>query len=140
MAKRYLERKLPVFTALPRRKQRDAVIALKGQMRREVSHYGGMFTSELILSEAGRPALYCQWFDFYFPGLNPRILWNATIVTAREQFWDESRELAHTQLRDAISEVELYREDCSIHWVPADIGPTKCAQVLLPNRPDAQRH
>ncbi|MDO9047136.1 MAG: hypothetical protein Q7U66_05275 [Methylobacter sp.] len=49
-----------------------------------INEYGGMFTSHLVLDEPGRPDLYSQWFDFYFPGQDRFTVWNAEIVTARK--------------------------------------------------------
>ena len=79
-------KKHPPFTALPRHRRSEAVVSLKGKIRRDAGQYGGLFTSHLVLSEPGRPDLYCQWFDFYFPGKDRFTLWNAFIKTARQAF------------------------------------------------------
>lgn len=75
----------PPFVTLPRHKRSHEVIRLKGKMRRDADEYGGRFTSRLVLNEPGRPDLYNQWFDFYFPGTDRFMIWNASFVTARIQ-------------------------------------------------------
>lgn len=44
-----------------------------------------MFTSHLVLDEPGRPDLYNQWFDFYFPGLDRFTIWNAVHDLAHQR-------------------------------------------------------
>ena len=85
---RHHRKRRPPFSSLPRHKRSDEVIRLKGKMRRDAAEYGGRFTSHLVLNEPGRPDLYNQWFDFYFPGMDRFTIWNAEIVTARQAFWD----------------------------------------------------
>lgn len=92
---RRFKRKSPPFISLPRHKRSDEVIRLKGRIKRDSDQYGGMFTSHLVLDEPGRPDLYNQGFDFYFPGQDRFTFWNAAIVTARKAFWEEVRELAY---------------------------------------------
>ena len=88
----------PPFVTLPRHKRSHEVIRLKGKMRRDAAEYGGRFTSRLVLNEPGRPDLYNQWFDFYFPGTDRFTIWNASFVTARKAFWDKAHDLAHTRV------------------------------------------
>lgn len=86
------------FVTLPRHKRSHEVIRLKGKMRRDATEYGGRFTSRLVLNEPGRPDLYNQWFDFYFPGTDRFTIWNASFVTARKAFWDKAHDIAHTRV------------------------------------------
>jgi hypothetical protein len=123
MPNRYPTKKQPLFSSLSRHKRRDAVIALERTMRREAGEYGGLFTSELVLNEAGRPDVYCQGFDFYFPGVKPWTLWNATIITAQKSFWAEAQARAHTLLRASLTDVELERE-ASFKLTPAAVSST----------------
>ena len=81
------------FVTLPRHKRSHEVIRLKGKMRRDATEYGGRFTSRLVLNEPGRPDLYNQWFDFYFPGTDRFTIWNASFVTARKAFWDKAHDI-----------------------------------------------
>lgn len=81
---RRFKKKRPSFITLPRHKRSNEVIRLKGRIKRDSDEYGGMFTSHLVLDEPGRPDLYNQWFDFYFPGQDRFTIWNAEIVTARK--------------------------------------------------------
>lgn len=68
----------PPFVTLPRHKRSHEVIRLKSKMHRDAAEYGGRFTKRLGLNEPGRPDLYNQWFDFYFPGTDRFTIWNAS--------------------------------------------------------------
>ena len=61
MSRRFKKKQQP-FISLPRHKRNDVFIKLKGEIKREAAHYGGMFTSPLLLDESHDS----QWFDFYF--------------------------------------------------------------------------
>lgn len=67
---------------------------LRGKIRKTASDYGKNFTSRLILNEPERPALFNQWFDFYFLGLDGITIWNATLYTANQAYWNAIRDLA----------------------------------------------
>lgn len=73
----------PPFVTLPRHRRSDAVIRLKGRMRRDAAVYGGRFTSWHVLPD---PEVSCQWFDFHFPGSDRFTFWNAEMITARQAF------------------------------------------------------
>ena len=111
------------FTALPRHRRSEAVVSLKGKIRRDAGQYGGLFTSHLVLSEPGRPDLYCQWFDFYFPGKDRFTLWNAFIKTARQAFWDAAHELAHERTASMLTREER-KADSRMEFEPADVSNT----------------
>ena len=113
----------PPFVTLPRHKRSHEVIRLKGKMRRDAAEYGGRFTSRLVLNEPGRPDLYNQWFDFYFPGTDRFTIWNASFVTARKAFWDKAHDLAHTRV-GAMLTPEEREENSNWEFVPAQRSST----------------
>ncbi|MDO9423646.1 MAG: hypothetical protein Q7T40_05600 [Methylobacter sp.] len=120
---RRFEKKRPPFITLPRHKRSDEVIRLKGRMKRDSDEYGGMFTSHLVLDEPGRPDLYSQWFDFYFPGLDRFTIWNAAFVTARKAFWDAAHELAY-QRTAAMLTPEEHSAESNMEFEPAEFSNT----------------
>lgn len=93
MKKRHPDQITP-FLELPRRRRRDLYVRLRWKITRTTSYYGGKFTSDVMLDEPGRPGLYKQWIDCLFLGGDGLTIWNATIVTATQQFWDETCLLA----------------------------------------------
>jgi hypothetical protein len=111
------------FVTLPRHKRADAVISLKGNMRRNAAVYGGKFSSHLVLDEPRRPDLYNQWFDFYFPGTDRFTLWNADIGTARRTFWEAAHEMAFERTADALTLQELELET-RMEFEPAEKSRT----------------
>ncbi len=113
----------PPFVTLPRHKRSHEVFRLKGQMRRDAKEYGGRFTSWLVLNEQGRPDLYNQSFEFYFPGLDRFTFWNASIVTARKAFWDKTHNLAETRAADALTPEQL-EQIAKLEFVPAERSKT----------------
>jgi hypothetical protein len=117
------KKKRPPFISRPRHKRSDEVIRLKGQIKRDANEYGGLFTSHLILDEPGRPDLYSQWFDFYFPGLDRFTIWNATIVTARKAFWDAAHEFAYQRTAAMLTPEENTAESI-MEFKPADFSNT----------------
>lgn len=116
-------RKRPPFIALPRHRRSDAVVKLKGRVRRDAGDYGGRFTSHLILDEPGRPDIYKQWFDFYFVGTDRFTIWNAEIVTARRAFWDAAHSLAYDRA-DALRTQEERDVDSKLEFEPASRSRT----------------
>lgn len=122
MSYRQRKRRRP-FVTLPRHKRSHEVIRLKGKIRREAGEYGGRFTSCLVLNEPGRPDLYNQWFDFYFPGTDRFTIWNASIVTARKAFWDEVHDIAHTRVAAMLTPEER-EENSKMEFVPAQRSST----------------
>ncbi len=82
------------FAELSRHKQRDLYVRLRTKIRSGKSRYGEHFTSHCVLNEPGRPALYNQWFDFYFLSLDGHTIWNAVLYTASNLYWDKIAELA----------------------------------------------
>jgi hypothetical protein len=98
------------FVTLPRHKRADAVISLKGEIRRKAAVYGGKFSSHLVLDEPGRADLYNQWFTCYFPGTDRFTLWNADIRTSRKAFWEAVDEMAFEQAADALTLQEMELE------------------------------
>jgi len=113
----------PPFSILPRHKRREAVIRLKGKMRREAAEYGGRFTSRLVLNEPGRPDLYNQWFDFYFPGTDRFTIWNARFITARKAFWEKVRDIAYIRA-DALLTPQEREANSKWEFVPAERSST----------------
>ncbi|MDP3840864.1 MAG: hypothetical protein Q8Q54_18265 [Methylococcales bacterium] len=96
---------------------------MKGEIKREVAHYGGLFTSPLILDESHES----QWFDFYFLGLDKFTLWNATIITSMVALQDAAHDLAYKQTVEMMTAEELAAE-CKMEFVPAD--PSSTGKVL----------
>lgn len=128
----------PPFITLPRHKRGDMVICLKGQMRRDAAEYGGRFTSRLVLNEPGRPDLYNQRFDFYFPGTDRFTIWNASVVTARRAFWDGAYDIAHARVCAMLTQQEL-QESCKLEFVPAQRSSTgKILTYTLAEREDVR--
>ncbi len=88
-----------------------------------------------MLDEPGRPDLYNQWADFYFPGRDKYIFWNATIITAARAFWDAAHGIAfdraYAMLTPEESNAEFHME-----FEPADISKTgKILTYRLVERP-----
>ena len=98
------------YCRLPRRKQRDSFIRLRQKIRSTDTVYGGQFTSDQILNEQGRPALYNQWADFCFLGGDGLTLWNAVIITAVQEFWDTTEDMAHSQAWEMLTPEEQSAE------------------------------
>ncbi|BBE08780.1 Uncharacterized protein MCB1EB_0619 [Mycoavidus cysteinexigens] len=113
----------PPFVTLLRHKRSHEVICLMGKMRRDAADYGGRFTSRLVLNEPGRPDLYNQWFDFYFPGTDRFTIWNASFVTARKAFWDKAHDIAHTRVAEMLTPEER-EENSKLECVPAQRSST----------------
>jgi len=103
-------KKKPPYQHLSRHKQRDNFIRLRQKIRNDTSVYGGQFTSDHVLDEPGRPALYNQWADIYFLGSNGLTIWNATILTAAREFWDVVEEMAHTRAWEILTPEEQFAE------------------------------
>ncbi|WP_210311648.1 hypothetical protein [Brucella endophytica] len=72
--------------------------------------YGGLFTSDQVLEDPGRPKLFDQWFDFLFLGRDGRMIWNAEIITARRAFWDAVSDIAWERAMALMSEEERAEE------------------------------
>ena len=89
-----LRRSFTPFSELSRHKQRDLYVRLRTKIRNGQANYGENFTSHCVLNEPGRPAIYNQWFDFYFLGLDGHTIWNAALHTASDFYWDKMSELA----------------------------------------------
>jgi hypothetical protein len=90
-------KKFTPFSKLSRHKQRDLYVRLRAKIKSSASQYGQNFTSCLLLNEPDRPALYNQWFDFYFLGLDGVTIWNAVLCTANQAYWDAISDLAFTE-------------------------------------------
>ena len=120
---RFFKKKRPPFITLPRHKRGNEVISLKDRIRHDAEKYGGMFTSRLVLDEPGRPDVYNQWFDFYFPGHDRFTIWNASIVTARKAFGDATHDLAHTRAASALT-LEERVADAKLEFEPAEFSKT----------------
>jgi hypothetical protein len=103
-------KKKPPYQHLSRHKQRDNFIRLRQKIRNDTSVYGGQFTSDHVLDEPGRPALYNQWADIYFLGSDGLTIWNATILTAAREFWDVVEEMAHTRAWEILTPEEQFAE------------------------------
>ena len=116
-------KKRPPFITLSRHKRSEAVVRLKGRIHRDATVYGGMFTSPLVLDEPGRPDLYNQWFDFYFPGNDRFTIWNAEIVTARKAFWDATQDLAYERVESMLTPEEQAAES-DLEFEPAQVSST----------------
>jgi len=113
----------PPFVTLPRHKRGNAVIRLKGRMRRDAAEYGGRFASHLVLNEPGRPDLYNQDFDFWFPGTSRFTIWNAYMTTARKAFWDKVSDIAYARA-DALLTPEQRARHAKLEFVPAERSAT----------------
>lgn len=113
----------PPFVTLPRHKRSHEVIRLKSKIRRDAAEYGGRFTSRLVLNEPGRPDLYNQWFDFYFPGTDRFTIWNASFVTARKAFWNKAHDIAHTRVAAMLTPEER-EKSAKLEFVPAQRSST----------------
>jgi hypothetical protein len=112
---RRFEKKHRPFISLPRHKRNDVFIKLKGEIKREVKSYSGMFTSPLVLDESRES----QWCDFYFLGLDKFTIWNAEIITAKQALDDAVSDLAYSRTFEMLTPEELDVE-CKIEYEPAD--------------------
>ena len=124
------KKKRPSFVMLPKHKRSNEVIRLKGRIKRDSGIYGGMFTSDVLLDEPGRPDLYKQWFDVYFLGQDRFTFWNVEIVTARRAFWDAVQELAF-QCTTAMLTSEELAEESKLEFVPADFSSTGKVSIVV---------
>jgi len=120
------------FAALSRHRQRDAFVKLRWKIRRDTPTYGGLFTSDLVLDEPGRPDAYRQWFDVLFLGLDGRSIWNATIITGGLTLWERIQELASEQTRLRLTEAELEAEYRWTFAPPHYVGRQKFYHVIRP--------
>lgn len=118
MSRQFEKKRLP-FVSLPRHKRTDAFIKMKGEIKREASQYGGMFTSALVFDESHESS----WYDFYFLGLDKFTIWNATIITAKCALQDAVNDLAYQQTVEMMTTEEL-EEECRVEFVPADRAKT----------------
>ncbi|MGC4252406.1 MAG: hypothetical protein QM605_13345 [Sphingobium sp.] len=98
------------YSELSPRRRRDAFIRLRGKILGNTPTFGGKFTSHQILDEPERPALFNQWFDFLFLGMDGRTIWNAEIITARRHFWDKVGSIAWDHATALMSEDERAAE------------------------------
>lgn len=110
MSRRRRMRKYTPYSELSPRRRRDAFIRLRGRVLGDTPTFGGKFTSHQILDEPERPALFNQWFDFLFLGLDERTIWNAEIITARRHSWDKVKSLAWDRTTALMSEEEQAAE------------------------------
>lgn len=110
MAKRRHTRKYPPYGTLSARRRRDAFVRLRWKVIRDTPLYGGSFTSHQILDEPGRPELFSHWFDFVFPGEDGRTIWNAEIITATRDLWDEVGSIAWDRATALMTEGEQEEE------------------------------
>jgi hypothetical protein len=98
------------FTSLSRHKQRDVFIKLRGQIHRTKGKYGSTFTSHQVLNEPGRQAVFNDWVQFYFLGLDGHTIWNTYLYTAGHAYWDKISSLAQDEA-DRLNPI-----DNSIAW------------------------
>lgn len=129
MARRQHTQKYSPYGTLSRRRQRNAFIRLRWKVLCDTPIYGGMFTSHQVLDEPGRPALYNQWFDFVFPGLDGRTIWNAEIITAHKDFWDKVSEMAWDRATALMSREER-EEEFRMDFEPVFVGGQKMYQLI----------
>jgi hypothetical protein len=85
------------FSCLSRHKQRDAFIKLRGKIARTKERYGPNFTSDHVLNEPGRPAVFNDCCQFYFLGMDGHTIWNTYLFTAGHTYWGEISSLAHDE-------------------------------------------
>ncbi|WP_128237065.1 hypothetical protein [Paenirhodobacter populi] len=137
MIRRRKHSRFTPFTALSKHRQRDAFVQLRWKILGDAPTYGGLFTSDLVLDEPGRPDIYRQWFDFMFLGLDGRSVWNASIITGNLQFWDRVQNLAAERTNARLSKTEL-EEEFRWQFSPAfHVGRQKYFRVT---RPEPSRH
>jgi hypothetical protein len=123
MTRRFENKRRP-FISLPRHKRGDAFIKMKGEIKREASQYGGMFTSPLVMDESRESS----WCDFYFLGLDKFTIWNATIITASVALQDAASNLAYKKTIEMLTSDE-WEAECKVEFVPAD-RCTKTGRIL----------
>ena len=127
---------LKPFSRLSRSKRADIVMAVKNQVRDDRARLGGRFTSDLVLDEPGRPAVYQQSFHFGFPSARDRFTaWNANIFTANEVFWDRVRDLAHQRVEAALVAAGIERV-LTMDFTPVSWSSTGKVTGYVWNRPD----
>ena len=89
MRKKFLD--FTPFSELSRHKQRDEFIKLRQKIKNK--KHGENFYGWSPLTEPGRPALYNQEVQIYFPGLDGHTIWNAYVFTAAYAYWGNISEI-----------------------------------------------
>jgi hypothetical protein len=85
-------------------------VSLRWKITQEGSKYGGKFTTDLSLDEPGRPKLYNQSFQVYFPGTDGVTIWNAVIFTAAHEFWSKTSSMATERAFSLLSKEQKKQE------------------------------
>lgn len=88
-----LNPKFTPFAKLSKHKQRDAYIKMRGEIKRTQNQYGKNFTSRYLF-EPERPAICNQDFDFFFLGLDGHTIWDATLTSAKHEYWVKMEQMA----------------------------------------------
>jgi len=111
MPNRFNQRKHVAFTAMPRRKRRNAVVRLGWKIRRNVAQTGiSEFWTDQLLEDPEDPERQHQWADVYLLGSDRLTLWNAEIITSRLAMSDAIRERAFTAAWARLNADEQERE------------------------------
>lgn len=90
------------FNKLSQHKQRDLYIRLREQIKSAKTRYSKEFLSIHVLDEPDRPALFDQYADFYFLGLDGHTIWNAHLSTASHVYWAEIDDLASKKAEETL--------------------------------------
>jgi len=124
-----MRKKIIPFIHLLRRKRRELYVQLRWRIRYTSPTYGGLFTSYQVLDEPDRPPHYNQWADVYFCGMDGLTIWNATVVTTAEAFWDKAEDTAHTRAWEMLTAEEQERE-AKMEFEPVWHGGKKYFKIL----------
>lgn len=83
------------FSELSHHKKRDLYISLRQKIANNKHRYNSdKFLSDIVLDEAGRPPLFNQLATLTFLGMDGETIWNATLRSAWQEYWDDIGELA----------------------------------------------
>lgn len=91
------------FSSLSLTKRSSLGFKLRRKIARDRHIYGGRFTSHYLLIEPESHVICNQWFDFVFVGVHNYDIWEASITTARREFWGKVQNLAHDEAYELLS-------------------------------------
>lgn len=98
------------FSQRPVRDQREAFVRLRWLIRQRAGAGSDLRFSTDHLDEPGRPALWRQHLDAMILSQDGRTVWNATVITVQEAFWNALEELAWQETKAQLTPEETARE------------------------------
>jgi hypothetical protein len=121
------------FSSLSNHQQRDLYVRLRSKIKQTQSIYSPLFTSHVLI-ESDRQPIGHQWMDLYFLGLDGRTIWNTTLRTANQAYWDAVDDLARDQA-EALCPYAL-ADNPPHRWFQPVYGPTgRLLHYVMPEAP-----